>query len=134
MTRTTIFLAKLLGLFMISVSLAVILRGEAMVAVLVPLVGNAPLMLILGLLLTLAGLAMVLVHNVWSGGVLPVVVTLAGWITLVRGVIILLVPAAVTQIVAAIMGAGVPYLAAIVPLLLGAYLTYAGFTARAALD
>jgi hypothetical protein len=40
----------------------------------------------------------------------------------------------VTQIVATITGAGVPYVAAIVPLLLGGYLTYAGFTAAAARD
>jgi hypothetical protein len=27
----------------------------------------------------LGGLAMVLAHNVWSGGPLPVIVTLIGW-------------------------------------------------------
>jgi hypothetical protein len=132
MASSTIFLAKLLGLFMIAVSLAAILRGQAMLALLVPLVGDAPLLLILGLLLTLAGLAMVLAHNVWAGGILPIVVSLIGWITLARGVAILIAPGAVTQFVATVAGTGFPYVAAILPLILGTYLTYAGFTSRAA--
>ena len=31
-------------------------------------------------------------HNVWSGGALPVVVTLVGWAALLKGVALLLVP------------------------------------------
>ena len=39
------------------------------------------------------GLAMVLGHQVWSGGALPVVVTLIGWAALLKGIVLLLVPA-----------------------------------------
>jgi hypothetical protein len=35
------------------------------------------------------GLAIVIGHNVWSGGALPVIVTLFGWIILIRGVVLL---------------------------------------------
>jgi hypothetical protein len=35
---------------------------------------------------------MVLSHNIWSGGSLPVVITLFGWIQLIRGLIFLLAP------------------------------------------
>jgi hypothetical protein len=34
--------------------------------------------------------AIVLAHNVWSGGALPVLVTVVGWISLVKGLIVLL--------------------------------------------
>ena len=37
--------------------------------------------------------AVVLGHQVWSGGALPVVVTLVGWAALLKGVTLLLVPA-----------------------------------------
>jgi hypothetical protein len=36
-----------------------------------------------------AGLAIVLGHNVWSGGALPVIVTLTGWLVLTKGVLLL---------------------------------------------
>ena len=32
-------------------------------------------------------------HQVWSGGALPVVVTLIGWAALLKGIVLLLVPA-----------------------------------------
>jgi hypothetical protein len=38
---------------------------------------------------TAAGLAIVLGFQVWSGGVLPVLMTMIGWIILIRGTILL---------------------------------------------
>jgi hypothetical protein len=35
----------------------------------------------------------VLGHQVWSGGALPVVVTLFGWAALLKGIVLLLAPA-----------------------------------------
>jgi hypothetical protein len=49
--------------------------------------------LILGIITLAAGLAMVLAHNIWSGGALVVVITLVGWMALHQESI-LLVPAA----------------------------------------
>jgi hypothetical protein len=37
----------------------------------------------------IAGLAMVLSHNVWSGGAVTVIVTLIGWIALTKGALLL---------------------------------------------
>jgi hypothetical protein len=42
---------------------------------------------------TAVGLAVVLGHQVWSGGALPAVVTLMGWAALLKGVTPMLVPA-----------------------------------------
>ena len=53
---------------------------------------SGPWMLFSGMVATAAGLAVVLGHNVWSGGALPVVVTLMGWAALLKGVALLLVP------------------------------------------
>src|SRR5690348_14216277 len=39
-----------------------------------------------------AGTALVIGHNVWSGGVLPVVVTLLGWLTLIKGIALMAMP------------------------------------------
>src|SRR5712691_1274253 len=92
MSTRTIFLARLIGLFCLVVSVAMFLHEQATVEIVTAMVRDPPLLFILGMLGLLAGLAMVLAHNVWSGGALPIVVTLFGWILLIRGAILLLLP------------------------------------------
>ena len=50
------------------------------------------MMLILGVITLAAGLAMVLAHNIWSGGALVVVVTLVGWMALIKSLSFLFLP------------------------------------------
>ena len=75
MTALTIFLARLIGLFAILVSLSMVVHKRVMVETTTALLRNGPLLLITGMVGMVAGLAMVLSHNVWSGGALPVVVS-----------------------------------------------------------
>lgn len=77
MSRLTVFLSRLIGLFAILVALSLLMHKQATVETLTALVRNPPLLLIFGMIWLIAGLAMVLGHNVWSGGALPVVVTLS---------------------------------------------------------
>jgi len=88
------------------------------------------LLYIAGLMGVTGGLAIVLAHNVWSGGALPIMVTLFGWISLIKG-ILLLVLSPETESRVFIVGLRYeqhPNLYAAFMLLLGAYLTYAGFS------
>jgi hypothetical protein len=93
------------------------------------LIHNAPVLFIIGVIAVAAGLAMVLGHNVWSGGVLSVLVTLTGWLLLTKGVLLLfLSPEAVYGLLLA--GIGFEqffYLYGAIVLLLGIYLTYGSF-------
>lgn len=133
MSRLTIFLGKLIGLFLVIVSLAMLIQKEAIVEAVGELIHHRPTMLVLGMLTLIAGLAMVLGHNVWSGGALPVIVTVLGWLTLIRSVVLLFVPPQVLdRTFEAIRFEQLYYLFVAVPLLLGLYLTYAAFTGRAA--
>jgi len=94
------------------------------------MVGNPPLLFIAGLLGMTAGLAIVLSHNVWSGGALPVLVTLFGWAALIKGVL-LLVLSPETESRVFIVGLQFEQhanLYAAFLFLLGAYMTYAGFS------
>jgi hypothetical protein len=77
-----------------------------------------------------AGLAMILGHNVWSGGTLPMIVTLVGWLIFAKGLLLLFVtPEALTQLLGR-MQYGEHYLFYVAPsLVIGLYLTWAGFTA-----
>ena len=123
----TVFLARLLGLYCILISLAMAAHRHATVETMTALIQTPPVLLLAGIIALLAGLAMVLGHNIWSGGALPFIVTLVGWITLFRGLLVLFLPA----------GADVRLLTALhyeqlfdfyvaIALVLGVYLTYAG--------
>jgi hypothetical protein len=94
------------------------------------LVHDRPVRLLLGLMCLAAGLAVVLSHQVWSGGIAPVLVTLVGWVLLVRGIVLLFLPTDLLEwLVGTMVGAGWLYLAGTVALGFGLILTYAGFRA-----
>src|SRR5690349_12110922 len=97
----TIFLSRLIGLFSILNALSLLVHKRSVLDTASTLVRDRPLLLILGLITLIGGLAMVLAHNVWSGGALPVVVTLVGWVILIRGLILVfLSPQAVVRLYA----------------------------------
>lgn len=131
MSSQTRFLTKLLGLYCIIVAVAMGLHRQATLEAITALVHDRPLVLIVGIITVFAGLAMVLVHNLWSGGVAPVVVTLIGWITLLKGVLFLLLPpdAAVGFYLDTLHYAQLFYLYVAFSLALGIYLSWAGFSA-----
>ena len=92
MSMTTVFLGRLLGLYLIAISITMFVNKRRTLATLDEMVRSGPGMLFSGMVATAAGLAIVLGHNVWSGGVLAVVVTLFGWAALLKGVSLLLIP------------------------------------------
>ena len=75
-----------------------------------------------------AGLAIVLAHNVWSGGVLPIVVTVFGWILLIKGLVLLLLPPDTSfAYFEALRYSELFYLYASLNLVIGIYLTVFSF-------
>jgi hypothetical protein len=127
------YLARLIGLYCLLAALIMFVHREGMIAAVEALVLDRPSLLILGVLTVAAGLAMVLAHNVWSGGALPVVVTLIGWLTLLKGMVLWLVspPAAAQFYLEQLHYPQLYYLYAAVTLVIGAYLTVGGFRASA---
>jgi hypothetical protein len=129
--RHTAFLARLLGLFTLIVAVSIGLHRTQTLLTVGMMVQSAPLMMVLGFIGLAAGLAMVLAHNVWKGGLLPVIVTLAGWVILLRGVVILALPhPAMVELVDAVHYQQLFYVYIAVAIVIGAYLTFAGFSAR----
>jgi len=129
MSSRTIFLSRLIGLFTILVSLSMFMHKQTMVETVETLAHNRPMLLILGMIALIGGLAMVLGHNVWSGGALPVVVTLFGWSILIRGLLLLFLPSdAMVNLFEMVRFGELFYIFAVISLVLGIYLTYGGFT------
>jgi len=132
MLPRTIFLSRLLGLYSLVIGLAMFAHRQATLETIKAMMHNGPAMYISGVIALAAGLAMVLGHNVWRGGVLPVVVTLVGWLSLIKGVSILFLSAQFEE--GTFLGGYIEhrfYLNAAIAIIVGAYLTYAGFRAKA---
>jgi len=92
MSPLTVFLGKLIGLYCIIAPLALMRYKQSTVASIRALIRNPPLLLLVEVIALISGLAMVLGHNIWSGGALAVVVTLIGWLLTVRGIVLLALP------------------------------------------
>jgi hypothetical protein len=132
MSARTLFLSRLICIYCILVSIAIALNKQASIQTVLALVNNGPLMFVFGLILLAAGLAMILSHNTWTGGALPFIVTLVGWLTLVKGLLFLFLPppAAAGIFIWGNAYEQYFYLDAAAAFILGAYLTYSGSKIR----
>ena len=131
MRALTIFLSKLLGLYVLLISLVILIQRPLMLETVAALMHDRPALLILGATALIAGLAIVISHNIWTGGVLPVVITVIGWLLLLRGVTLLaFTPAALGEMLGDLHFVQLYYVYGCVDLIIGLYLTYAGFTAK----
>jgi hypothetical protein len=127
MSTLTIYLARLIGLSAVLLVATLFVRGNALI---MATIADGPVMLAYAIFSLVAGLAIILGHNVWSGGTLPVIVTSVGWLIFAKGLILMLVaPETLTPLLER-MQQHYHYPVYVVPaLIIGLYLTYAGFTA-----
>jgi len=130
MPSRTIFLSRLIGLFCLLFVPALIIHRQATVDSVAGLLHNRSEMLNLGIITVAAGLAMVLAHNIWSKGALAVVVTIVGWLALIKGLFFLYVTPdfAAECILRCLRQPHLFYVCMAPSLLIGIYLTYRGFT------
>jgi hypothetical protein len=131
MAARTIYLSRLIGLFTLIVTLSMLADRPQALEMIRTVVQDRPALIILGLLGTAAGLAIVLGHQVWSGGALPVLVTVLGWVFLIRGAVLLyLSPEATAHLVDRFRFEDLFYVYLGLTMALGLYLTVRGFSAR----
>jgi len=129
MSPRTVFLSRLLGLYYILAALSMILHKQSFIETVTALLHNSPVMFVVGIITLAAGLAMVLAHNIWSGGAVAVVVTLIAWITLIKGLLFLFLSPEmqVTFFLTKLHYGHLFYVYTAISLVLGVYLTYGGF-------
>jgi hypothetical protein len=128
MPARTAFISKLIGLYVLIFGVAMLANRSAIIAGVGALLRDPGLVLLSGIFALSVGLAIVLAHNVWSGGALPVVVTAIGWLSTLKGLVLLFLSQdALAAYVQAVRFEQSYYVYAVVTLALGAYLTYGGF-------
>jgi hypothetical protein len=134
MSFRTLFLSRLLGLSFLICGLAMLAHQNFTTGAFSTLPYDRLAVLGISSAIVLAGLSMVLAHNVWSKPPLVFIVTLLGWLTLIKGLVYLLLPATtMAALLQATLGCRACwYFGTAFMLLLGAYLTYEGFKRKLA--
>ena len=125
---TSLFLAKFLGLYMIVASLLWLVRGQAFDRMVEAVMDDPGIRALSGFLALIIGLAMVTSHSIWEPGWRGVI-TLFGYLALVKGVWLLGWPEAAMSVTRVMVRP--PWRIALVVILLplGGWLTWVGFTA-----
>ena len=93
MSRTQ-FLARLFGPFFLVLAAAFAVNWPALAAAFDDLVRSAAFLIVSGMMILAAGLAVVLTHSLWRGPT-AILVTLLGWASVLKGVFLLCAPPAV---------------------------------------
>ena len=82
--QVSVFLARLLGPLLLLLGVGLLVNPRVFRAIATEVVGSLTLVYLFGLIDFAAGLAIVLVHNVWTVN-WRVLITLIGWLLMIRG-------------------------------------------------
>ena len=127
MSQLTVFLARLIVLFTVLLVDVLLIRGSTIIEA---AAADGPLMFTYAIISLSIGIAMILGHNVWSGGALPVIVTVVGWLIFAKGLLLLcLAPEGLNHIFQRMRYGDHMFLYLAPSFVIGLYLTWAGFTA-----
>ncbi|HXY32619.1 MAG TPA: hypothetical protein VEI07_00240 [Planctomycetaceae bacterium] len=126
----SIFLARLLGPMYLVLSVALFLKPQMFRTVLRDFTASPALMYLGGFFGLLGGMALILVHNVWSLD-WRIVITLLGWIALVRALIAIFRSEWILKAGSVILEHRSIFLAAaVLNLLIGLILSFYGYSAQ----
>ena len=93
--QTVNFLAQLWGFSIVIVSLALLINTKQ-IDHFWHLAKDKMLVFILGMVIMVLGVASVLTYNVWQSS-WKVIITLLGWITLIKGIALLVIPGSIEK-------------------------------------
>ena len=96
--ENSVFLAKLIGLYMVIVAVGILLNRKIYHNLMKDFSNSHALIYLGGVLALIIGLLIVLIHNVWVAG-WPVIITIFGWVGLIKGIFIIIFPNSVVKLV-----------------------------------
>ena len=126
--KTSQFIAKIFGLYCLIFSVILLVNGNEFFGLMKELIDEPGFILMGAFLNLMLGLAMVVGHNVWDG-TWRVVITILGWVSLGKGIILLTWPEALLGMSREMLGTQtnltIPYVVFMIPF--GAWLVWLGF-------
>jgi hypothetical protein len=121
-------IAGLIGPTLVAIAAGMLLNLGSFPAIAEQVSRDPALILVSGILLFVAGLAIVRAHNLWTGG-WPVLVTLLGWLAVLGGLVRILFPTQLAALAAGLgQSTGLIVTAAVSLLVLGAFLSFKGYS------
>lgn len=124
---TSVFLARLLGPLIAVVGVALLVHPDVYRTMMKEFIRSLALCYLAGFFGLLGGISLVLVHNVWTSD-WRIIVTLIGWITIVRAALTLMWPRCVAAIGRRLIQSPQVFTAAaVIDLALGLALSYFGY-------
>ena len=125
----SIFIARLLGPLFLLLGIAMLLKAAHFRAIMEDFLSRPAMMYLAGFFGLLGGIALVLSHNLWVAD-WRVILTLIGWITIVRALVAVYAPELVAKAASALL-TNQPLLFAgeAMGIVLGLVLTYFGYFA-----
>ena len=125
--EVSIFLAKVIGLYLIIACIAVLVNQKSLNKIFKELAKDVPGVFFSGLIALLLGLLVVVSHNIWVSD-WRLAITIIGWLMIIKGVARMIMPDKVIGWGLKVYSVVAP-IAFIICLVAGVYLTYIGFTA-----
>lgn len=123
----TKMIAGLMGPLLAAIGAAMLFNRDLFPAMVSQLTQNYGLVFVAGMLALVAGVAIVRVHNIWSGG-WPVIVTVFGWLSIVGGLARMWFPQLAAPVADAFASNATALLAGgFIVLALGAFLSYKAY-------
>lgn len=128
--NTTRFCARVIGPLMLIIGAIVVLRFEDLMLMMPAILQDAALSFITGILVLVIGLVLVAAHHHWTSPV-AIAVSLIGLLTVLRGVLLMLAPDMLAGFANQMLNTGAaPWIAGAIAILLGLWLTWAGWVAK----
>jgi cytochrome bd-type quinol oxidase subunit 2 len=120
-------IAGLVGPSMLLIAAVVLVNIKLFPRLVDEILLNPLLVILAGIITFVAGLAIVRAHNRWEKG-WPVIITLIGWLCIIGGLVRSLFPVLLAQMAVRIIRIpGILLVAAIIMLLLGAFLSFKAY-------
>lgn len=121
-----VFIAKLVGVVYIALGLGMLFNSTYYKKAMKEMMSNASFIMLAGMLSLVLGVVIVLAHNVWESSWV-VIITILGWLALVKGVLLLVFPKGVSMFDSVFNSKSMITIVGVGALIFGLVLGYFGF-------
>jgi hypothetical protein len=122
---TTTVIAQILGIFFAVTGISLVVNSKGTAAAMEASVQNKGILWLWGMLALLIGAVIVVINRAWTSG-LPLLVTILGWIAMVKGAFIFIFPHAAVSLYGRFNKSGLLVFCGVVALILGLVLFWWG--------
>ncbi len=127
--ETSQLLARVIGPYMLIAGLGLLISRDRYIDMLANMKSQPLLLMVMGAFTLLLGLLLLQFHNIWTMG-WPVLVTLIGWITVLKGAVAMIAPQAMSHMAEKFKNKPTLLsMQAAIAILFGAFMSYMGYFA-----